>query len=201
VGCGEAYFSFARRRGNSGKGQNMRRRSVILLGLASGTLGLAYFGLGTRKVSAGPLHIDSTNFAAGGRDVVAYFSLPKDGFSGKGLPGSLRFTTQWKGAQFAFATMENRDRFLTEPQRYAPQFDGHCAWAAGQGYKAPASPDVWSIVNGKLYLNYSREVRRRWERGTSGHIATAEANWIRLGQEPGATGDAEDYEPRAAPVS
>ena len=178
----------------------MKRRSVILLGLASGTVGIAYFALGARKASAGPLHIDSTTFAAGGRDVVAYFDLPQNGASLKGLPGSLRFTTLWKGGQFAFATAENRDRFLADPQRYAPQFDGHCAWAAGQGYKAPASPDVWSIVNGKLYLNYSREIRRRWEKGTSGQIAAAEANWIRLGQEFGVTGDAEDYEPRAAPI-
>ncbi len=178
----------------------MKRRGFILLGLSCGAGGLAYFALGSRKAAAGPLHIDSTNFAVGGRDVVAYFHLPQSASSAKGVAGSRRFTTFWKGGHFAFASAENRDLFQANPTKYAPQFDGHCAWAAGQGYKAPASPDVWTIVDGKLYLNYSNDVRRRWEKGMSSQITAANTNWVKLGLEPGATGDAEDYAPKSAPI-
>jgi hypothetical protein len=185
---------------DAGGDGSMKRRSFILLGLAVATGGLGYIALGSRKAAAGPFHIDSTDFAAGGRDVVAYFSLPQSAGSARGIPGSRRFTTDWRGAQFAFATAENRDLFLANPAKYAPQFDGHCAWAAGQGYKAPASPDVWSIVDGKLYLNYSNEIRKRWEKGMPGQISAANTNWIKLGKEPGTTGNAEDYKPEAAPT-
>ncbi len=178
----------------------MRRRHFILGGLVCSLGGLYYLALGTRKVSAGPLHVDSTNFAVGGRDIVAYFNLPKAMRSSQGVPGSRRFTADWKGAVFAFSSAENRDLFSASPDRYAPQFDGHCAWAAGQGYKAPASPDVWTIVEGKLYLNYSHDVRGRWEKGMTQQIEKGKANWTKLGNEPGATGDAEDYTPAAAPV-
>ncbi|MGL4634749.1 MAG: YHS domain-containing (seleno)protein [Beijerinckiaceae bacterium] len=178
----------------------MNRRNLVLGALAIGAGGLVYFTFGMRRSAAGPIHIDSTTFAAGGRDVVAYFKLPNAGNQTRGVPGSRRFTTNWNGATFAFASAENRDLFVANPMHFAPQFDGHCAWAAGQGYKAPGSPDVWSIIDGKLYLNYSHEVRGRWEKGMTQQIAAANTNWIKLGKELGTTGDAEDYTPSAAPV-
>jgi hypothetical protein len=179
----------------------VKRRNFILLGLTFCAGALDYIVMGSQKATAGPLHIDSTHFAAGGRDVVAYFNLPTGATPAKGVPGSRRFTASWKGGQFAFATAGNRDLFLANPEKYAPQYDGHCAWAAGQGYKALASPDVWAIVDGKLYLNYSHDVRQRWEKGMSSQIDAANANWAKLGQEPGATGDAEDYRSGDAPKS
>jgi hypothetical protein len=189
-------------RGSGRKGiVPVKRRSFIIFGLASCAGGLGYIVMGSQKAAAGPLHIDSTQFAVGGRDVVAYFNLPKGSTPAKGVPGSRRFTASWKGGQFAFSAAGNRDLFLANPEKYAPQYDGHCAWAAGQGYKAPASPDVWAIVDGKLYLNYSHDVRQRWEKGMSRQIDAANANWARLGQEPGATGDAVDYRPGDAPKS
>ncbi len=178
----------------------MKKRSFILYALALSAAGLGYATLGSRKAAAGPQHIDSTTFAVGGRDVVAYFNLPRTSAPTQGVAGSRRFTASWRGAQFAFATAENRDLFLASPERYAPQYDGHCAWAAGQGYKAPGSPDVWAIVNGKLYLNYSHDIRRRWEKGTPGQINAADTHWLKLGQEPGTTGNAEDYKAEAAPT-
>ncbi len=178
----------------------MNRRILLLGALASGLGVSGFFGLGLRGANASPLHVDSTEFAAGGRDVVAYFSLATSPRPAAGVPGSRRFTALWNGATFAFATAQNRDLFLANPARYAPQYGGHCAWAAGQGYKAPGSPDVWAIVDGKLYLNYSHAVRQRWEKGMTTQIEAANANWVKLGQEPGSTGDAEDYRPAAAPV-
>jgi YHS domain-containing protein len=149
---------------------------------------------------AGGAYIDSTEFAVSGYDVVAYFDLPQSPPRREGLRGSRTFTAKWNGASYAFASAENRDRFLAEPARYIPQFDGHCAWAAGQGYKAPASPNVWRIIGGKLYLNYSHAIRQRWENSTSAQINAAESNWRKLEAEPAATGDAEDYNPGAAPL-
>jgi hypothetical protein len=178
----------------------MNRRFLIVGGALSVLAGGAYFSLGQRAANAGPLHLDSTGFAAGGRDVVAYFNLPATSPLVGGVPGSRRFTANWRGGVFAFASAENRDAFVANSERFEPQFDGHCAWAAGQGYKAPASPDVWSIVDGKLFLNYSHDVRKRWEAGMASQISAANRHWVKLGTQPGSTGDAADYVPSQAPV-
>lgn len=162
------------------------RRIVILSALLSPAAAVA-----------GEAYVDSTRFAVSGYDVVAYFERPADQ---GGVRGSRAHTASYNGATYAFASAANRDRFVAEPARYVPQFDGHCAWAAGQGYKAPGSPNVWRVVDGKLYLNYSREVGRRWANGTSAQIKAGEANWRKLDAAPAAKGDAADYDPKAAPT-
>jgi YHS domain-containing protein len=148
---------------------------------------------------AGPAYVDSTRFAVSGRDVVAYFSLPANGRSVQAVPGRAQFTTEWNGARYAFSTDANRQAFIADPQRYAPQFDGHCAFAAGEGYKAPASPNAWRIIDGKLYLNYSLAIQRKWSPRASASISAGEANWKTLGEQAAATGDAADYRPKDAP--
>lgn len=149
---------------------------------------------------AGPAYVDSTGFAASGRDVVAYFALPATRKPAVPVAGRREFTATWNGATYAFASAANRDAFQADPARYAPQFDGHCAWAAGRGYKAPASPNAWRIVNGRLYLNYSFDIQAKWSSRTPTQIRSGEANWRRIDNQPAATGDAEDYAPASAPL-
>jgi YHS domain-containing protein len=159
--------------------------------------GLLFIGVAA-QAHAGEVYRDSTGFAASGRDVVAYQTLPAG--QTMATPGKASITASWNGATYAFASEANRQRFVANPQAYAPQYDGHCAWAAAQGYKAPASPDVWRIVNGKLYLNYSHKVREVWETDVPGFVQRANARWSSVSSEPAATGDAEDYRPDAAPL-
>ena len=68
-------------------------------------------------------------------------------------------------------------RSAADPEAFAPQYGGYCAFAASNNYIAPTDPEAWSIYEGKLYLNFSTSVRRRWERDIPGHIAAANANW------------------------
>ena len=63
------------------------------------------------------------------------------------------------------------------PEKYAPQYGGYCAWAVSQGYTASSDPTAWKIVNGKLYLNYSVGVQRKWSEDIPGNIAKADSNW------------------------
>lgn len=109
-----------------------------------------------------------------GFDPVAYFV---DGRPAKGDPA---FRLMHEGAEWRFASVANRDAFAADPARYAPQYGGWCAWAVAQGYTAAIDPDAWRVVDGRLYLNYSRSVQRRWERDIPGHIAAADVNWPRL---------------------
>jgi YHS domain-containing protein len=109
--------------------------------------------------------------ALGGHDAVAYFT------ESKAVRGSAEFEVEWSGARWRFASAASRDAFLKEPEKYAPQFGGYCAWAVSQGYTASGDPEAWTVVDGKLYINYSRSVRRSWERDATGNIRKGEANW------------------------
>ena len=63
---------------------------------------------------------------------------------------------------------------------YAPQYGGYCAWAVSQGYTAPIDPKAWKVVDGKLYLNYSKSVQKNWEKDIPGHIVSADGHWPRI---------------------
>ena len=109
--------------------------------------------------------------AIDGSDAVAYFT------EGAPVAGSTEHEVMWKGATWRFSSEANRAAFEADPEAYAPQFGGYCAWAVAEGYTASTVPEAWTIHEGKLYLNFSRRVQRRWERDIPGNIARGEANW------------------------
>lgn len=75
--------------------------------------------------------------AVSGYDSVAYFS------EGKPIKGKASFAFEWKGAEWRFSTAENLAKFKANPEAYAPQYGGYCAWGMAQGYTASADPDAW----------------------------------------------------------
>lgn len=114
------------------------------------------------------------DLAVHGYDVVGY---AKDAAA---IRGSAEFEFRWNGGVWRFASAAHRDQFAAQPERYAPQFGGYCAWAVSRGYTADVDPEAWKIVDGKLYLNYSKRVQRMWEQDIAGNIAKAVANWPRV---------------------
>lgn len=142
--------------------------------------------LGPTFVLAGPQYVDQSGFAVSGHDVVAYFDLPQAGIGqpqSPAVPGRRDITAEYNGARFAFASIANRDRFLADPARYAPQYDGHCAYGVSKGGKVPGNPNLWRIVDGKLYLNITKNVVGFWEADIPGNLTLAETNWSQ-GLEP-----------------
>jgi hypothetical protein len=106
-----------------------------------------------------------------GYDPVAYV------VGGAPAMGNPKYEYRWNDAVWQFTSPANRARFIKDPGRYAPQFGGYCAWAISRGYTADADPDAWRIVDGRLYLIYSKAVQRRWEQDVEGNIVKARANW------------------------
>ncbi|MEM7734148.1 MAG: YHS domain-containing (seleno)protein [Pseudomonadota bacterium] len=140
----------------------------------------AAFAMLTGAAFAGPQYIDETGYAVSGYDVVAYFSLEQNPI-GQAQPeavkGNSDITADYNGATFAFSSEANRDAFLADPARYAPQYDGHCAYGVSKGGKVPANPNLWRIVDDKLYLNITKNVVGFWEEDVPGNITLAEGNW------------------------
>jgi YHS domain-containing protein len=106
-----------------------------------------------------------------GYDPVVYFEESRP------VKGSAQFSTMWMGATWLFSTSARRDLFQANPQQYAPQFGGYCAWAVSNNYTAKIDPEAWKIVEGKLYLNYSKDVQKMWEKELLKRIEVANRNW------------------------
>jgi len=143
---------------------NISRRLVLTLGLLAA---LPVFA----QSKSDPVNKEGSGIAIKGYDPVAYFTQSKP------VKGSAAFTYQWLNATWWFASAEDRDEFAHSPEKYAPQYGGYCAYGVSQGHTAPIDPEAWTIVEGKLYLNYSKGVKKTWSGAIPKHIEEADRNW------------------------
>lgn len=143
----------------------LARRLVVFA-----ALGLA----GSAAAQTTPRVFTDGGAAIRGHDPVAYFT------EGRPVRGQAAFTHQWNGATWRFASAANRDQFAADPARYAPAYGGFCAYAVSEGYTAPTDPNAWRIVDGRLYLNFNRDIQFRWSQDIPGRIRRADEHWPRL---------------------
>ena len=106
-----------------------------------------------------------------GYDPVAYFT------DSKPVLGDSTLSYTYQGANWYFANATNRDTFKADPDKYAPQYGGYCAYGTSQGHKAPTEADAWTINDGKLYFNYNKKVQTLWNKDRTGNISKADTNW------------------------
>ena len=114
------------------------------------------------------------NLALRGYDPVAYFA------EGRPVEGSKQLTHYYADATWRFTSAANRDLFAQDPEKYAPQFGGYCAWGISQAKFFDGDPQIWKIVDGKLYVNYNKEIEKTWEQDIPGFIEKADTNWPTL---------------------
>lgn len=110
--------------------------------------------------------------AIGGYDPVAYFTEKKP------VKGKEEFKSIYQDANWYFSSAANKKLFDENPQSYAPQYGGYCAFGVAGGYKAKISPDAWTVVDNKLYLNYNQNVQKNWLKDQSEMIKKADSKWI-----------------------
>ena len=136
-------------------------------------LGLIATGLvaGAAAYQKSQVNLSRGDLGLQGYDAVAYWT------SGQPTLGSPSFEHRWNNAVWRFSTAENREQFAKDPARYAPEFGGYCAYAVSRGYTANIDPNAWRIVDGRLYLNYSKRVQKLWEEDVPGNIAKGRQNW------------------------
>ena len=142
---------------------------ITLTGIASGSDAVSTSnGL---TAAGGPLAIH-------GFDAVSYFE------GGTPRRGLAEFSTQHDGAVYRFSSKENLRTFVRDPEKYAPQFGGFCAYGTSVGKKFDGDPEVYRIVNDRLYFNLNPEIKRTWEKSLSKNIAKAEKNWPKIKDKP-----------------
>ncbi|MBX2847794.1 MAG: YHS domain-containing protein [Acidiferrobacterales bacterium] len=115
-----------------------------------------------------------SNNAIRGYDTVAYF------IEGKAVEGNKDFATQYMQATWLFSSQQHLDLFLAEPEKYAPQYGGYCAYAVSQNTTASIKPELFTIHEGKLYLNYNKNVNEKWLANKQQFILDADKNWPAL---------------------
>lgn len=150
-----------------GRNAMLDRRSFILFA------GAALAASGVRAEMPRPVNTlgSSDGLAIRGYDPVAYFR--------KGGPqlGTPEFSVVLRGATWRFASAEHKALFEADPARYLPAYGGFCAYGTSRGYLVKIEPEAWSIVDGRLYLNYDLDVRKTWLGDHARFIAKADRNW------------------------
>lgn len=147
----------------------MARATAIAAALSLTGMAHAYDENSTSEVN-----VDGKGLALKGYDPVSYFAS-----SGPVL-GKEKYTAQHAGANYRFATAANRDTFVSNPGKYAPAYGGFCAMGVALEKKLDVDPKAWRVVDGRLYLNVSKDVQKRWLDDVPGNLRQAELNWPRL---------------------
>ncbi len=146
----------------------MSYRSLLIVGLVAAAFAAPSFAVSpVNKTLFGGVAID-------GYDPVAYFT------DAKPMEGSKDFSFDWKGATWRFASAGHRDLFAKDPEKYAPQYGGYCAYAVAKNSTADIDPDAWTIRDGKLYLNYDKKIQAKWLANVDDFIVKADANWPKM---------------------
>ncbi len=109
--------------------------------------------------------------AIGGYDPVAYFKL------NEAVKGRPQVSYSWEGVTWYFSSAAHMNLFIARPAAYIPQYGGFCAFGVSNGYKASTRPQAFSIIDGKLYLNFAKYVKRRWAARQLEHIESANKAW------------------------
>jgi YHS domain-containing protein len=136
---------------------------------------LVAIGAAACAKTEGVAKINTTDgLAVRGFDTVAYFAAQS------AVEGNPKFEYAWNGAKWLFSSAENLEKFKQNPEAFAPQFGGYCSYAVSHGHTADGDPQAWKIVNGKLYLNYSPEVKQMWEKEQDKFIKDGETNWAQF---------------------
>ncbi|MEM0981427.1 MAG: YHS domain-containing (seleno)protein [Cyanobacteria bacterium P01_H01_bin.58] len=117
------------------------------------------------------VNIDEEGRALRGYDPVAYFT------DGEPVEGSPELSFQWNGAEFHFATAANRDKFVSNPEQYAPANGGYCTFGIVLAKKFDGDPEVWLVHDDRLHVFLNPEVKEKFLQDEPGNLSKVAENW------------------------
>lgn len=117
------------------------------------------------------VHTTGNQLALDGYDPVAFFT------DSKPVRGQASITATHRGATYRFASETNRDTFLSDRDRYAPQFGGYCAFGVSLGSLFPTKIETWQIIDGRLLLNKDLGIKKKFDKNKTKNLAKADSNW------------------------
>jgi YHS domain-containing protein len=149
---------------------NMKTNSRAFL-IVTLIIGVA-IGFGAcSKGGVAKVNTNQNGTALRGFDAVAYFAVQS------AVEGNPKYEYVWNGAKWLFSNSDNLEKFKKNPEAYAPQFGGYCSYAVSHGYTADGDPQIWKVVDGRLYLNYNQKAKEVWEKDMNTLIEEGQKNW------------------------
>lgn len=120
------------------------------------------------------VNTDDQGLALEGYDPVAFHSQQAAVIGDGGI------TSAFRGATYRFASADHKALFDATPEKYVPAYGGFCAMGVAMGQLHPVEIRTWRIVEGRLILNKSREVREMFDANRDANLARADARWPEL---------------------
>ena len=124
--------------------------------------------------TAGAERLNVSTTGVNGYDLVSFHQAKKP------LRGNGNYVAEYQGVTYLFANEANKQAFQGNPKNYLPAYGGYCAYGIAVGKKFVGDPDVWKIVDGKLYLNLDTSIQDVWNKNVEGNIAKADQNWSKI---------------------
>lgn len=139
---------------------------------------------GLSPATSAKVNVGADGVAIHGYDTVGYF------LEGRAVRGTSEFEHAWNDAKWRFSSETNMKLFVSDPTRYAPQYGGYCAVCLALDSKlTDANPKAWTIIDGKLYLNYSMHQRTQWRIRANTYVVFGDQEWRKvLRREQGSKG-------------
>lgn len=103
--------------------------------------------------------------------------------AGKAVKGTEELSVTHEGKVYYFVSTDAVKAFEAEPEKFLPQYDGYCAYGMSLGKKFESDPTVFSVVDGKIYLNKDESIGKLFKVETEGHIVKADAEWKKIAME------------------
>jgi YHS domain-containing protein len=147
----------------------LNRRALLALGAAALWASGPALAAPPINTLSGGFFGSSTDTAIRGYDPVAYFT------EGKPVQGHDEHVYQWQGAKWKFASADHLAKFRAAPDKYAPQYGGYCAYGVAQGNLVKIEPENFTVLDGKLYLNFDADIQATWLKDPAGYIKQADA--------------------------
>jgi YHS domain-containing protein len=117
------------------------------------------------------VNVDASGLALEGHDPVAYFTEHRP------VLGKPEFESNYNGATYRFASLENRVTFENAPASHVPAFGGFCGYAASIDKVSPVDIHVFQVVDGRLVLQHTPKAYRLFNEDLQENLRRADENW------------------------
>lgn len=131
--------------------------------------------VGFRPVSVAEVNGEK-DVAIGGYDPVAYFTVSE------AVEGRSIFRHEWQGAYWYFSNASHRNRFVENPEKYAPAYGGYCGFCVSESGSAVTGgdPEIFVIHEDRLYLLQSEAVLAKWNKDIARYAKQADETFALL---------------------
>jgi YHS domain-containing protein len=122
-------------------------------------------------------NVDESALAVQGYDVVSYFfDQPQKGKSS--------ISYKYESLTYYFSSIENKEVFIKNPEKFEPAYGGWCSYAMGDsGKKVKIDPKTYKIIAGRLYLFYNFYFNNTlidWNKDEANLMIKADENWTNI---------------------